>query len=79
MTGIVERRHTLPILSNVLIELKSENISFIATDLEIQITTSTKDGNAVGERVFGYGGVQKNFRIYCARSLKGQVTLEAGE
>ena len=36
--GIVERRHTLPILSNVLIERSGSNLSFIATDLEIQIT-----------------------------------------
>ncbi len=45
VTGIVERRHTLPILSNVFIELKNDSISFIATDLEIQITTSAKDSN----------------------------------
>ena len=47
VTGIVERRHTLPILSNVLIERKHEKLSFIATDLEIQITTSAKDATAV--------------------------------
>ena len=40
VTGIVERRHTLPILSNVFIELKNDRVSFIATDLEIQITTA---------------------------------------
>lgn len=39
VAGIVERRHTLPILSNVLIQISNENISFVATDLEIQITT----------------------------------------
>ena len=33
VTGIVERRHTLPILSNVLIEQKNEELLFIATDL----------------------------------------------
>ena len=49
VTGIVERRHTLPILSNVLIERKDEKISFIATDLEIQITTYAQDGNIEGE------------------------------
>src|ERR1022692_477723 len=38
--GIVERKQTLPILSNVLIEKESGNIRFTATDLEIQITTS---------------------------------------
>ncbi|MBA2689977.1 MAG: DNA polymerase III subunit beta [Burkholderiales bacterium] len=37
VTGIVERRHTLPILSNVLIETTGKQVSFLATDLEIQI------------------------------------------
>lgn len=37
VTGIVERRHTLPILSNVLIETRDNRMSFLATDLEIQI------------------------------------------
>ena len=36
ITGIVERRHTLPILSNVLIERKNKEILCIGTDLEIQ-------------------------------------------
>lgn len=39
--GIVERRHTLPILSNVLIEKNREGLSIIATDLEIQITATS--------------------------------------
>jgi DNA polymerase-3 subunit beta len=41
VTGVVERRHTLPILSNVLIERAENTISFVATDLEMQITTQT--------------------------------------
>ena len=40
VTGIVEKRHTLPILSNVLIERKKESLNLVATDLEIQITTT---------------------------------------
>ena len=36
--GIVERKQSLPILSNVLIEKKGGALRFIATDLEIQIT-----------------------------------------
>lgn len=43
VTGIVERRHTLPILSNVLIQQNEEKLSFLATDLEIQIETTKKD------------------------------------
>lgn len=39
VTGIVEKRHTLPILSNVLIERKQDQLSLVATDLEIQVST----------------------------------------
>ncbi len=42
VTGIVEKRHTLPILSNVLIERKNKALNLIATDLEIQITTTSE-------------------------------------
>ncbi|HTE15489.1 MAG TPA: DNA polymerase III subunit beta [Burkholderiales bacterium] len=49
VTGIVEKRHTLPILSNVLIERKKEKLNLIATDLEIQITTSCEAGGKVSE------------------------------
>lgn len=38
VTGIVERRHTLPILSNLLIEAENNNIKLTATDLEMQIS-----------------------------------------
>jgi DNA polymerase III subunit beta len=39
--GIVEKRHTLPILSNVLMEKDGENLTLLATDIEIQIRTRT--------------------------------------
>lgn len=39
--GIVERKQTLPILSNVLIEKESGLIRITATDLEIQISNSS--------------------------------------
>ncbi len=42
VTGIVERRHTLPILSNVLIEVTEQSVHFLATDLEVQIRASAK-------------------------------------
>jgi hypothetical protein len=38
VSGIIERRHTLPILSNVLIDRVDDVLSFLATDIEIQIT-----------------------------------------
>ncbi len=44
VSGIVERRHTLPILSNVLLECKKGKVRFVATDLEIQIATEAECG-----------------------------------
>ena len=38
VSGIIERRHTLPILSNVLVENIPGALAFVATDIEIQIT-----------------------------------------
>ena len=38
VSGIIERRHTLPILSNVLLERKGTDVTVIATDIEIQIS-----------------------------------------
>lgn len=46
VSGIVERRHTLPILSNVLLEKKGDKLTLLATDIEIQITTASKVGNS---------------------------------
>lgn len=46
VTGIVERRHTLPILSNVLVEVTENTVCFLATDLEVQIKATAKlDGS----------------------------------
>lgn len=49
VVGIVERKQTLPILSNILIENQNGKLRFTATDLEIQITTTTDTGNENGQ------------------------------
>ncbi len=43
VTGIVEKRQTQPILSNVLITCTNGEINFQTTDLEIQIKTFSKE------------------------------------
>jgi len=46
VAGIVERRHTLPILANVLIRKTGSSLQFTTSDLEIQIrTTAELDGD----------------------------------
>ena len=44
VSGIVERRHTLPILANLLFRKAGEKVSFVSTDIEIQITTNASFG-----------------------------------
>jgi len=46
VAGVVERKHTLPILSNVLLEVVGGRVAFIATDLELQISTWMEDQTA---------------------------------
>src|SRR3954451_20336390 len=55
VSGIIERRHTLPILSNVLIDGSGENLSFLATDIEIQIAARSGLGGARDSRAFTVG------------------------
>ncbi len=51
VTGIVERRHTLPILSNVLLESAHGQTNILATDLEIQINTAGPESEAGDFRI----------------------------
>lgn len=44
VSGIVERRHTLAILANLLFKKTGSSVSFVSTDIEIQITTKANFG-----------------------------------
>jgi DNA polymerase-3 subunit beta len=44
VVGIVERRHTLPILANVMIQKSSQAVQLTSSDLEIQIRTEADLG-----------------------------------
>ena len=47
VSGIVERRHTLPILANVMLRKTGNALQFTTSDLEIQIrTTAELDGDS---------------------------------
>ena len=48
VAGIVERRHTLPILANVLIQKTGDNLQLTTSDLEIQIRTTAELGGDGG-------------------------------
>jgi DNA polymerase-3 subunit beta len=48
VAGIVERRHTLPILANVLMRKTGDDIEFTTSDLEIQVRTQATLGGDAG-------------------------------
>ena len=41
--GVVEKKNTLPILSNVLLQLKDNKLSIVATDLDIVFYNEISD------------------------------------
>ncbi len=47
--GVVEKKNTLPILSNVLLQLKNKKLSIIATDLDIIFYDEISDVNIITE------------------------------
>jgi DNA polymerase III subunit beta len=49
VAGIVERRHTLPVLANVLMRKSGATIEFTTSDLEIQVRTRAELGGDSGE------------------------------
>ena len=75
VSGIIERRHTLPILSNVLIDRADGSLSFLATDIEIQITArSTLAAGAEAKPVTV--GARKLVDILRALPEETEVTVQ---
>jgi len=77
VTGIVERRHTLPILSNVLISAADGNVDFLATDLEVQITSRAALGNGAEGSITA--AARKLYDILRSLPEDAEVSLEAKE
>ena len=75
VSGIIERRHTLPILSNVLIERSGGSLAFLATDIEIQITARGSVDSAGESRTLTVGA-RKLVDILRALPDGSEVTLQ---
>jgi len=78
VAGIVERRHTLPVLANVLLRKTGRQIEFTTSDLEIQVRTQAEfdgDAGSFGTTV----GARKLIDIL--RSLPGDqaITLSSAQ
>jgi DNA polymerase-3 subunit beta len=78
VSGIVERRHTLPILANVLIRKTGGSIEFTTSDLEIQVRTLAEfDGDAANFATTV--GARKLIDILRALPADQAVTLSANQ
>src|SRR5713101_2423401 len=67
--GVVERKTTIPILSNLLVEAKGSGLTITATDLELSICTSCE------AKIKKEGAGQfppRNFWSSCAYSRKAR-------
>src|SRR5690606_34655919 len=78
VSGIVERRHTLPILSNVLLERGDDGLRLLATDLEIQVSCKAALGNAAGPSTITTSA-RKLQDILRALPADAKVTIESTE
>jgi DNA polymerase-3 subunit beta len=75
VSGIIERRHTLPILSNVLMERAGDGLSFLATDIEMQITARGNAGGSAETRSVTVGA-RKLVDILRALPPDAEVSLQ---
>lgn len=87
VSGIVERRHTLPILANVLIRKNGPELELITSDLEIQIRTQAQLGGDEGNYAITVGAkklgdILKSLPSYQTVSLtanQNKLTLQGGK
>lgn len=77
--GIVERKQTLPILSNVLMENQDGKIRFTTTDLEIQITTTIDTGIRGGQNAAFTVGGKKFQEILRVLPEQSKITIDTKE
>ena len=78
VAGIVERRHTLPILANVLLRKVGTSIQFTTSDLEIQIRTTAELGGDTGNFTTTIGA-RKLIDILRTMPADQTVSLESSQ
>ncbi len=74
--GIVERRHTLPILANVLIRKTGHSLQLTTSDLEIQIRTTAELGGDSGDFTTTVGA-RKLIDILKTLPTNQEISLES--
>lgn len=78
VSGIVERRHTLPILANVLLRKTGDSVQLTTSDLEIQIRTTATLGGDTGNFTTTVGA-RKLIDILRTMPADQTVSLESSQ
>lgn len=78
VAGIVERRHTLPILANVLLRKTGTALQVTTSDLEIQIRTTAELGGDIGDFTTTIGA-RKLIDILRTMPADQMVSLESNQ
>ncbi len=78
VSGIVERRHTLPILANVLLRKTGDSVQLTTSDLEIQIRTTAELGGDTGNFTTTVGA-RKLIDILRTMPTDQTVSLESSQ
>ena len=87
VAGIVERRHTLPILANVLMRKNGSSVEFTTSDLEIQVRTTAELGGDTGQLATTVGArklmdILKSLpsdQVVTLSSSQNKLTLSGGK
>ncbi len=87
VAGIVERRHTLPILANVLMRKNGSSVEFTTSDLEIQVRTTSELGGDAGQLATTVGArklmdILKSLpadQVVTLSSSQNKLTLSGGK
>lgn len=87
VAGIVERRHTLPILANVLMRKNGSSVEFTTSDLEIQVRTTAELGGDGGQLATTVGArklmdILKSLpadQVVTLSSSQNKLTLSGGK
>jgi DNA polymerase III subunit beta len=87
VAGIVERRHTLPILANVLLRKNGPSIELTTSDLEIQVRTQAELGGDAGSYATTVGARKlidilrslPDDQLITLSSAQSKLTLQAGK
>ena len=73
LASVAESRQSIPILSNIYIKAENNSISFIATDLEIELSFNI-NCDSINEQGETTVSARKIFDL--TRSLEDETTLE---